>query len=126
MSLLLNLLWILLGGLVTCIQYLVAGVGMCTTIIGIPWGVQAFKLAMLALLPFGHEVTPPDDTGRGALGLILNIIWLFLGGFWICLTHVLFAGLCAITVIGLPFAFQHMKLAKLALTPFGRDIREKS
>jgi uncharacterized membrane protein YccF (DUF307 family) len=124
MSLIGNLLWLLLGGLVTSIQYVVAAVGLFVTIIGIPWGVQALKLAMLALLPFGHEVTPPDETGQGGLGLVLNVIWLLVGGIWICLTHVFFAAVCAITIIGIPFAVQHWKLAKLALTPFGREIRE--
>ncbi|MBX3467676.1 MAG: YccF domain-containing protein [Planctomycetes bacterium] len=125
MSLLGNLLWIVLGGgLVICVQYLLVGLGLCLTIVGIPWGVQAFKLAILGLLPFGREAAPTGDLARGGLGLVLNIIWLVIGGLGIFLTHLLFAGLMAITVIGLPFALQHWKLAKLALTPFGRDIRD--
>ena len=122
MTLILNLLWIVFGGLVTSIQYVVAAVGMFCTIIGIPWGIQALKLAMLALLPFGHEVTPPDETGQGGLGLLLNIIWLCIGGIWIFLTHLLFAAICAVTIIGIPFAVQHWKLTKLAFFPFGKDI----
>lgn len=125
MSLLGNLLWIVLGGgLVICVQYLLVGLGLCLTIVGIPWGVQAFKLAILGLLPFGREAAPTGDLARGGLGLVLNIIWLVIGGLGIFLTHLLFAGLMAITVIGLPFALQHWKLAKLALTPFGRNIRD--
>lgn len=124
MSLLGNLLWVLLGGgLVICTQYLAAGLGMCATIVGIPWGLQCFKLGILGLIPFGREVEPTGDLAGTPLGMVLNIIWLIVGGIWIWLTHLLFALLCAITVIGIPFAVQHMKLAKLALRPFGRDIK---
>jgi uncharacterized membrane protein YccF (DUF307 family) len=125
MSLLGNLLWIIFGGgIFIFFQYVAAGIGMCVTIIGIPWGIQAFKLAILGLLPFGQEAAPVGELSTGGLGLVLNIIWLVIGGIWIFLTHLLFAALCGITVIGIPFAVQHWKLAKLALTPFGRDIRE--
>ncbi|MCO5169174.1 MAG: YccF domain-containing protein [Planctomycetes bacterium] len=125
MSLLGNLLWIVVGGgLIICVQYLLVGLGLCLTVVGIPWGVQAFKLAVLGLLPFGKEAAPTGDLAQGGLGLVLNIIWLIVGGLGIVLTHLLFAGLCAITVIGIPFAVQHWKLTKLALTPFGRDIRD--
>jgi len=125
MSLLGNILWIIFGGLFTCVEYLVAGISLCCTIIGIPWGLQAFKLGILSLLPFGSEVvdTPASD---GALPLVANIVWLVVWGWGIALTHLLFAGLCGITVIGIPFALQHWKLAKLALWPFGKDIRDRS
>lgn len=123
MSLLGNILWIILGGgLVTCIQYLLAGLVLCLTIIGIPFGLQCFKLAGLALWPFGREVvsTPASDS---ALSTIMNVIWLFAAGIWIALTHLGFALACAITIIGIPFAIQHLKLTALALFPFGKVIR---
>ncbi len=122
MSLLGNLLWIILGGgLLICLEYLVSGLLLCLTIIGIPFGVQCLKLAFLGLVPFGKEVVDRESY-TGCLAIGMNILWILLGGIWIALTHVIFAVLCAITIIGLPFAKQHIKLASLALTPFGRSI----
>ncbi len=122
MSLLGNLLWIILGGgLLICLEYLVSGLLLCLTIIGIPFGVQCLKLAFLGLVPFGKEVVDKESY-TGCLAIGMNILWILLGGIWITLTHVIFAVLCAITIIGLPFAKQHIKLASLALTPFGRSI----
>ncbi|MDZ7316006.1 MAG: YccF domain-containing protein [candidate division KSB1 bacterium] len=122
MSFLGNLLWILLGGFIIALEYLVGGVLICLTIIGIPFGLQCFKLALLALFPFGREIVS-KPTSSGCLGTLFNIIWLFIGGIWIALTHLIFALLLAVTIIGLPFAKQHAKLATLALTPFGKEIR---
>lgn len=122
MSFLGNLLWILLGGFIIALEYLVGGVLICLTIIGIPFGLQCFKLALLALFPFGREIVS-KPTSSGFLGTLFNIIWLIIGGVWIALTHLVFALLLAITLIGLPFAKQHAKLATLALTPFGKEIR---
>lgn len=123
LSLLGNILWIVLGGgLVICVQYVGVGLALCASIVGIPWGLQAFKLAILGLIPFGRTVGPATGVASGGFGLLLDIVWLVLGGFWIWLTHLAFALLCAITIVGIPFALQHLKLAKLALRPFGRDI----
>jgi uncharacterized membrane protein YccF (DUF307 family) len=122
MSLLGNILWLILGGLITAIVYVVAGVALCLTIIGIPFGLQCIKLGILALFPFGRTVVPTSG-GTGCLSLVMNIIWLVVGGVWIFLTHLVFALICAITVIGIPFAVQHLKLAGLALAPFGKEIR---
>ncbi|MNL72243.1 Inner membrane protein YccF [compost metagenome] len=94
---------------------------MCCTIIGIPWGLQCFKLAFLALLPFGKQINVTAGN-PGCLSTLMNIIWFFIGGIWIALTHLLFGILLAITIIGLPFAKQHFKLMSLALTPFGREV----
>ncbi|MFC1717656.1 YccF domain-containing protein [Candidatus Poribacteria bacterium] len=122
MSVLGNLLWIILGGgILICLEYLVSGLLLCLTIIGIPFGVQCLKLAFLGLVPFGKEVVDKESY-TGCLAIVMNILWILLGGIWIALTHVIFAILCAITIIGLPFAKQHIKLASLALTPFGRSI----
>jgi uncharacterized membrane protein YccF (DUF307 family) len=95
---------------------------MCLTIIGIPFGIQVIKLAHLSLWPFGKDVV---DRGRGSgcLALLMNILWLFLGGFWIALHHLVWALILGITIVGIPFAAQHIKLASLALTPFGKEIR---
>jgi len=123
MSILGNILWIILGGgIIIFLEYLVGGLILCITIIGIPFGMQCFKLAFLGLVPFGKEVRSSDGA-VGCLATIMNIIWILLGGIEIALTHLIFAVLCAITIIGIPFAKQHMKLAALALMPFGKQIR---
>jgi uncharacterized membrane protein YccF (DUF307 family) len=122
MSLLGNILWIVLGGgLVLFLEYVFSGLLLCLTIIGIPFGVQCFKISVLALVPFGRQVRRSPKSA-GALATIMNVIWILIGGIWIAATHVLFAVLCAITIIGLPFAKQHMKLAALSLLPFGAEI----
>ena len=121
MSFLGNLIWIIFcGGLVTCIEYLLVGLLLCLTIIGIPFGLQCFKLADLALMPFGRRLV--DDHSAGPSSLILNIIWLVVAGVWIALTHLTFAFMCAITIIGIPFAAQHLKLAALGVWPFGKRV----
>ena len=122
MSILGNLLWILLGGFLIFIEYIISGIVLCCTIVGIPFGFQSFKLAFLALVPFGREIVD-RPTGSGFLRTIFNIIWIFIGGIWICLTHIILAFILAITIIGLPFAKQHAKMATLALAPFGKEIR---
>jgi len=122
MSLLGNLLWIFLGGgIILFLEYLLAGLALCITIIGIPFGIQCMKLAFLALLPFGKEVRH-SEKATGFLATVMNLIWILIGGIWIALTHLVFAVLCAITIIGIPFAKQHIKLASLALMPFGKEI----
>lgn len=123
MSLIGNILWILFGGgIFLFIEYFIGGIILCLTIIGIPFGVQVIKLSFLSLLPFGKEITltrqPP-----GILSVIMNIIWILCGGIYIAATHLVFGILCAITIVGLPFAKQHMKLVVLSLTPFGYSFR---
>ena len=121
MRLLLNLLWIIFGGgFVLWLEYLLGGLLLCLTIIGIPFGLQCFKLAGLALLPFGKDVDT-HGTSTGALQLVFNILWFVVAGIWIFLTHVALAIGLTITIIGIPFAVQHVKLALLALWPFGRS-----
>ena len=122
MSLLGNILWIILGGgLILFLEYLTAGLLLCVTIIGIPFGFQCIKLSIFALMPFGRKVVD-QEKGTGCLATVMNIIWILIGGIWIALTHLLFGILCAITIIGIPFAKQHLKLAGLALMPFGKVI----
>lgn len=116
-----NILWLIFGGFITAMEYFVASLILMVTIIGIPFGIQTMKLGMLALWPFGSEVKESDSAG-GCLYTLMNILWIFTGGIWIALTHLAFGILLAITIIGLPFAIQHFKMAGLALTPFGKQI----
>lgn len=121
MNLLLNILWIILGGLLVCLEYIVGSVLLMITIIGIPFGLQSLKLALLVLCPFGQRVVSTPSDG-GCLSVLMNILWIFCGGIWIALTHLAFGVLLCITVIGIPFGMQHFKLAGLALTPFGKTV----
>ncbi|WP_294608160.1 YccF domain-containing protein [uncultured Bacteroides sp.] len=116
-----NLLWLVFGGIFTAIEYLVASLLMMITIIGIPFGMQTLKLAALALWPFGKTVRS-GERSAGCLYILMNVLWILLGGIWICLSHLAFGVVLCITIIGIPFGLQHFKLAGLALTPFGKDI----
>ena len=116
-----NIIWLIFGGLVTSIEYLISSLLLMVTIIVIPFGLQTLKLALLALWPFGSTVTDNGNSG-GCLCIIMNILWIILGGFWICLTHLGFGLLLCITIIGIPWGRQHFKMAALALTPFGKNI----
>lgn len=120
MNVLGNILWVIFGGFVMAVEYMISGVLMCITIIGIPFGLQVFKLGVFALLPFGK--TTVQTPGNGCLYTIMNIIWFFVGGFWIMLTHLALGILFCITIIGIPFGMQHFKMVSMALTPFGREI----
>ncbi|MDC1022045.1 YccF domain-containing protein [Schleiferiaceae bacterium] len=120
MKLLSNLLWLVFGGLFIAIEYFLASLLLMITIIGIPFGVQTMKLAVLAIWPFGKDINIQDKpTG---LSTIMNMIWILIGGVWISLSHLIFGILLGITIVGIPFAKQHFKLASLALTPYGRKI----
>lgn len=119
-----NIIWLVFGGFAIAIEYFVASLVLFATIIGIPFGIQTIKLGLLAIWPFGSEVVKVNQPS-GCLSTFMNILWFFVGGFWILLTHLLFGLLLAITIIGIPWAKQHFKLAGLALTPFGRDIITK-
>jgi uncharacterized membrane protein YccF (DUF307 family) len=121
MSLIGNIIWLIFGGIFVFIGYVIGGIALCMTIIGIPWGFQCFKLAIYALLPFGSD-TRRSDNNDSSLNLIMNIIWLIFGGIWVAMSHLLWGILLSITIIGLPFGFQHFKMMRLAFTPFGRQI----
>jgi len=116
-----NVIWLILGGIIIAIEYFVASLILMITIIGIPFGLQTLKMGTLALWPFGRTTIQRKST-TGCLSTFMNLIWIFIGGTWISLTHFFFGILLAITIIGIPFARQHFKLAGLALTPFGREI----
>src|ERR1700751_2819783 len=128
MSLFLNLLWIVFGGLWMAVGWVFAAVIMAITIIGLPWARAAFNIAVYTFLPFGQTAvsraayTGREDLGTGPLGTLGNIIWFLLAGWWLVLGHLLFALGHAITIIGLPFAWAHLKLAGLALWPIGKMI----
>lgn len=126
MSLLLNLIWIVFGGFLVFLGYLTGGLALCCTLIGIPWGIQCFKLSILALFPFGSEVTSsaPDSFPSDPLNLLMNIIWLIFGGLWVVFNHLVWGVIFSLTIIGIPFGLQHFKLMKLAFTPFGRRITD--
>lgn len=125
MNLLANILWIFLGGgIILFFEYLIAGILLCLTIIGIPFGLQKFKIAVFALAPFGQRVYE-GQAASGCLSVLFNVLWILLGGFWIAVTHLVFALIFAITIIGLPFSKQHIKLASLAIAPFGRYTASK-
>lgn len=128
MNFLLNLLWIVLGGLWMAIGWLFAALIMVLTIVGIPWARAAFTIARYAFLPFGFAAVDREafrgrgDLGTGPLGTLGNLVWLLLAGWWLALGHLLAGAALAITIIGLPFAWAHLKLAGIALWPIGKEI----
>ena len=128
LSFLLNLAWILFGGLWMAAGWVLAAIIMAITIIGLPWSRAAFNIAAYTFLPFGQRAVSRDtytgreDIGTGAFGIIGNIVWFVLAGWWLALGHLITAIGLAITIIGLPFAWAHLKLAGLALWPIGKTI----
>lgn len=121
MSLLGNILWLLFGGLIAGLGYLLGGVVLCLTIVGIPFGLQAFKLGMATFAPFGKVVVARPGA-EGCVAMVFNVLWIALFGWEIALAHLLSAAVTAVTIVGIPFALQHVKLVPLALSPFGRDL----
>lgn len=110
-----NILWFLFGGLISGLSWIFAGILWCITIVGIPIGLQCFKLATLSFWPFGKEVR----YGGGAMSTIANIFWLLISGIPLAIENLILGLVCCITIIGIPFGKQFFKIAKLALTPFG-------
>ena len=126
MSLLLNVLWIVFGGLYMAAAWLIAALIMVVTIVGIPWARAALTMALYTFLPFGQTVVDrKTGVGAGPLGVLGNLIWLLLAGWWLALGHLVLAVALAITIIGIPFAWAHLKLAGLALWPIGKDVVSK-
>lgn len=119
----LNVLWVIFGGWLICLEYLLGGLLLCLTVVGIPFGLQCFKLAGLGFLPFGKDIEAvPSEAGGGCLGVMMNVLWFLVAGLWIFLSHLGLALAAAVTIIGIPFAIQHLKLAVLALFPFGKRV----
>ncbi|MFQ4138298.1 YccF domain-containing protein [Nodosilinea sp. PGN35] len=119
MSLLGNIIWLIFGGFLTGLGYIFGGLALCLTIVGIPFGIQAIKLGTATMTPFGRKLVEASNP-NSTLNIVLNVAWLFFFGWEIALVHLFHAVLLAITIIGLPFAKQHIKLLPLALFPFGR------
>lgn len=128
MRLLLNILWFILGGWLSGLLWFLAGVLLAITIVGLPWSQAAFRIGGFSFWPFGRQVVarevirPGGDLGTGPLGLLLNVVWFVLGGWYLALHHIaLGVGLC-VTIIGIPFGWQHLKLAMISLAPVGKDV----
>lgn len=122
MNILGNLIWWIVGGIIMAFAWALAGLLLCITIIGIPFGLQCFKVAGFSLVPFGKEI----ELGNfGVGGFIMNIIWIVLFGWELAIGHLICALICAVTVVGIPWSLQHLKMAQLAFLPFGAKIRRK-
>ena len=127
LSVLLNLLWIIFGGIWMAAGWVIAAIIMALTIIGLPWTRAAFNIAVYTLLPFGQKAVSRaayghNDIGTGPLGILGNVLWFVLAGWWLALGHLITAIMLAITIVGIPFAWAHVKLAGLALWPIGKMI----
>ena len=120
LSFVLNLLWLVCGGLAAAFGWLVAAAVMALTIIGLPWSFAALRIALYTLLPFGHEMRARPDASE--LTVLGNIVWFVLAGWWLALVHLFIALGLAVTIIGLPFAWAHLKLAGASLFPLGKEI----
>jgi uncharacterized membrane protein YccF (DUF307 family) len=122
MSLLGNVIWLIFGGFFAGLGYIIGGLSLCLTIIGIPFGVQTIKIGVATMTPFGREIVEVENSNE-TLALIFNVIWVVLFGWEIAIAHLVSAAILAITIIGIPFAAQHMKLLSLSIWPFGRTFR---
>jgi uncharacterized membrane protein YccF (DUF307 family) len=121
MRLLLNLLWFIFGGWISGSLWLLAAVVLAITIVGLPWVPSALRIAGFSYFPFGKTIV---DRDAGAASTVLNVVWLIFAGWWLALHHVILACALAVTIIGIPFAFQHLKLAMISLTPVGKAVVE--
>jgi uncharacterized membrane protein YccF (DUF307 family) len=123
-----NFLWFILGGILMGLGWWLIGLLCFLTIVGIPWGKACFVIGQFTFFPFGKEainrkeLSNQDDIGTGTMGLLGNILWFIFAGIWLAIGHVLSALACAITIIGIPFAIQHLKLAGFALAPIGKTV----
>ena len=128
MSLFLNILWVLFGGFFMGLAWMLYGVLAAITIIGIPWARACFNIGWFVIWPFGREavnrkyVTGEEDIGTGCLGLIGNIIWFVFAGFWLALGHLFIALAYFLTIIGIPFGYQHIKFIEISMVPIGKAI----
>jgi len=123
MSLLGNILWLIFGGFIAGMMYIIGGLLLCLTIVGIPFGLQSIRIGVANFTPFGKEIVEANRTG-GCLGLVFDIIWVVLFGWEIAIAHLISAGVLAITIIGIPFALQHLKLIPVALFPFNYELKK--
>jgi uncharacterized membrane protein YccF (DUF307 family) len=121
MSFLGNVIWLIFGGLITAIGYIIGGILLCLTLVGIPFGLQSIKLGVATLTPFGKEVVVSKN--EGPVAMLFDVIWIVLFGWEIALAHLASALILAVTIVGLPFARQHIKLIPVAIFPFQRELR---
>jgi uncharacterized membrane protein YccF (DUF307 family) len=127
----LNVLWLLFGGAASAMAWFVGGAILALTLVGLPWAFAAWRIAIYTLWPFGREVVwrdrtgGPEDIGTGPIGVVLNVVWFLVAGWWIALLHVFVAILEFVSIIGIPFGLKDLELAKLAVAPVGRAIRDK-
>lgn len=119
-----NIIWLIFGGLIAAIGYFIGGLVLCITIVGIPFGLQCFKVGLFVLRPFGLQALNSQNAS-GCLSLLLNVIWIICGGFATALAHVTFGVVLCLTIIGIPFGLQHFKLIEVSLMPFGKKIVSK-
>ncbi len=128
---LLNVIWVVCGGLVMALGWWLAGLVAAITIVGLPWARSCFVIGNFSLWPFGREarsraeITGHTDLGTGPLGLVGNVIWFLLAGWWLAIGHLTSALACFVTIIGIPFGLQHIKLALIALAPIGLQVVER-
>lgn len=118
-----NVLWFVLCGVWLGLAYLLAGVLSCLTLIGIPFGIQSFKMAGYVMWPFGRELQ--ESAGNRFSKGVMNIIWIIIGGLWLAIAHVLFGVLLCVTILGIPFGLKNFSMAKLALFPFDYSVEKK-
>jgi len=116
-----NLIWLIFGGLMAALGYLLGGIVLCITVIGIPWGLQCFKLAGLVLWPFGKKVISDSDN-VGCLNILFNLVWILCGGLYTAIVHIVMGAILCISIIGIPWGKQHFKLIEISLMPFGKRI----
>jgi uncharacterized membrane protein YccF (DUF307 family) len=116
-----NLIWLIFGGFLAALGYFFGGIVLCLTIIGLPWGLQCFKLVDMVLWPFGKKVVS-DSSNTGCLSVLCNMVWLIFGGLYTALVHLIMGILLSITIIGIPWGRQHFKLIEISLMPFGKTI----
>jgi len=128
MSLILNILWFILGGWIAGLAWLFGGFLLAITIVGLPWAGAAWRIAGFSFAPFGRQVvdrqwiTGREDLGTGPMGFLLNVVWFVLAGWYIALGHLVIAVVQFVSIIGIPFAVQHVKLAMIALAPIGKEV----
>ena len=117
-----NILWLILGGLVAALIYFLVGVVLFCTIIGIPFGIQLFKLGEYALWPFGRElVNQPGEPG--CVSVVMNLLWILLGWWEVALVHLVCGLVFCITIVGIPFGLQHFRMGLQSVFPFGKEVR---
>ena len=116
-----NIIWLIFGGLLAALGYFLGGFVLCITVIGVPWGLQCFKLAGLVLWPFGKKVVSDTDN-MGCLNIFFNLIWILCGGLYTAIVHIVMGAILCLTIIGIPWGKQHFKLVEISLMPFGKRI----